>query len=198
MILTNIIFLRLAPELTVANLFFLLLPKAPQYIVVYSSCRSFWLSYVGRHLSMTWWVVPHPHPGSEPAKPWVLKAERRNLTTRSWGRPDIYFLSLFVLQNGHQFGLLNCFLLITFRLITLDKNTTLMMFWPPQCIKSVTLSIGGKLDHLRQYLSEFSIVKTPFALIISHLGDPLNNSRWCELVMYFAAGNHTGNSWVVW
>ena len=49
-------FFRLAPELTsVATLFFLLLlllPKAPQYIVVYSSCRSFWLCYVGWYLSM--------------------------------------------------------------------------------------------------------------------------------------------------
>ena len=47
-------FQRLAPELTsVATLFFfILLPKAPQYIVVYSSCRSFWLCYVGCHLSM--------------------------------------------------------------------------------------------------------------------------------------------------
>ena len=36
------IFLKIGPELTsVANLFFLLLPKSPQYIVVYSSCRSF-------------------------------------------------------------------------------------------------------------------------------------------------------------
>ena len=50
-------FLKIGPELTsVANLFFLLLLlllcKAPQYIVVYSSCRSFWLCYVGRRLSM--------------------------------------------------------------------------------------------------------------------------------------------------
>ena len=34
--------LKFGPELTsVANLFFLLLPKAPQYIAVYSSCGSF-------------------------------------------------------------------------------------------------------------------------------------------------------------
>ena len=32
--------------------FFLLLPKAPQYIVAYFSCGSFWLCYVGRRLSM--------------------------------------------------------------------------------------------------------------------------------------------------
>ena len=35
----------------------LLLPKAPQYIAVYSSCRSFRLCYVGCCLSMAWWVV---------------------------------------------------------------------------------------------------------------------------------------------
>ena len=41
------------PELTtVANLFFLLLPKAHQYIVVYSSCECLWLCYVERLLSM--------------------------------------------------------------------------------------------------------------------------------------------------
>ena len=32
--------------------FFLFLPKAPWYTVVYSSCRSFWLWHVGRRLSM--------------------------------------------------------------------------------------------------------------------------------------------------
>ena len=37
--------------------FFLLLPKAPQYIVTYSGCECLWSSYVGRHLSMAWWVV---------------------------------------------------------------------------------------------------------------------------------------------
>ena len=31
--------------------FIFLLPKAPQYIVVYSSCRSFWLCYVGCRLN---------------------------------------------------------------------------------------------------------------------------------------------------
>ena len=49
-----IYFLKIGPELTsVANLLFLLLlPKAPQYIVVYSSSRSFPSGYVGRCLSM--------------------------------------------------------------------------------------------------------------------------------------------------
>ena len=48
-------FLKIGPELTsVANLFFffILLSKGPQYIVVYSSCRSFWLCYMGRCLSV--------------------------------------------------------------------------------------------------------------------------------------------------
>ena len=61
--------------------FFLLLPEAPRYIVVYSSCECLWLCYVGRCLSMAW-GVPCPHPGSEPAKHWANKAE-----FRSWGQP---------------------------------------------------------------------------------------------------------------
>ena len=52
-------------------LFLLLLPKVPQYIVVYSSCRSFWLWHVGCRLSMAWWAVRCMHPGSQPAKPWA-------------------------------------------------------------------------------------------------------------------------------
>ena len=79
------------PELTtVANLlplllFFLLpLPQGPQYIVVYFSCRSFWSCYVGRHLSMAWWVVPCLCPGSELVKPWAAGAEYVNLT--AWPR----------------------------------------------------------------------------------------------------------------
>ena len=65
--------------------FLLLLPKATQHIVVYSSCRSFWLCYLGRHLSMAWWVVPCPCPGSDLAKPWAAEAECRNLTTHGAG-----------------------------------------------------------------------------------------------------------------
>ena len=40
----------------VANLLFFflfLLPRVPQYIAVYSSCRSFWLWHVGCHLGIT-------------------------------------------------------------------------------------------------------------------------------------------------
>ena len=91
-----IYFLRLSPELTsVASLSsssFFFLPKAPQYIVVYFSCRSFWLCYVGRHLSMPWWTVPCPRPGSEPAKPWAAEVECVNLTTQPPGRPLMIFI----------------------------------------------------------------------------------------------------------
>ena len=73
--LNEILFPRLAPELTsVANLFFFFFsPKPPRYVVVYSSCGSLWLCYVGCHLSMAWWVVPHLCPGSKPANPGLPK-----------------------------------------------------------------------------------------------------------------------------
>ena len=81
-------FKSFAPELiSAANLFFLLLPKAPEYIVVYSSCRSFWLCYVGCHLSTTGQVVPGLRPGSKPVKSWTTKPEHAKLTTRPRGRP---------------------------------------------------------------------------------------------------------------
>ena len=71
----NYFFKRLAPELTfVANLLFfllLLLPKASQYIVIYSSCECLWLYYVGCSLSMAWWAMPCLCPGSEPGKLWA-------------------------------------------------------------------------------------------------------------------------------
>ena len=54
-----------------------LLPKAPWYIVVYSSCELLWLCYLGHHLSTAWWAVPCPCPGSEPAKPWPPKRSKR-------------------------------------------------------------------------------------------------------------------------
>ena len=102
----NLCFFRWAPELTsVANLPFLFLffsffffsPKPPQYIVVYSSCRSFWLCYVGRRLSMAWWVLG-PHPASELVKPWAAEVERVNPTTRPWGWPPeliCFYVKLF-------------------------------------------------------------------------------------------------------
>ena len=58
----------------------LLLPKAPKYIVGYSSCRPFWLCYVRRHLSMARWAVPCPCPGSEWAKPWAMEARQTTQT----------------------------------------------------------------------------------------------------------------------
>ena len=73
---------------SVANLpfFVFLLPKAPPYIVVYSSCRSFWLCYVGCCLSMARWAMLGPCPGTELAKAWAAKAEHMNLITqlRGW------------------------------------------------------------------------------------------------------------------
>ena len=71
--------------------FVFLLPKAPHYMVVYSSCECLWLCYVGCCLSMAWWAVPCPHPGSEPTKPWAAKAECTNLTTRPRAGPSTRF-----------------------------------------------------------------------------------------------------------
>ena len=62
---------------------FFLLPKAPQYIAVCSSCGSFQLWRVGRCLSVAWRAVPCPRPVFEP---WAAAAERANLTTRPWSR----------------------------------------------------------------------------------------------------------------
>ena len=73
--------------------FFILLPKALQYIAVYSSCRSFWFCYVGRHLSMAWWAVLCLRPGYELAKSWNNKAEHKNLTSWPQPSPGNYFLS---------------------------------------------------------------------------------------------------------
>ena len=87
-------FKELTSELTsIANLlFFLLLPKAPQYMVVYTSCRSFCFCYVGLHLSMAWWAVLGPLLGSQPMKSQAAKAERMNLTTWPQASPLNYFL----------------------------------------------------------------------------------------------------------
>ena len=68
------------------SFFVFLPPDAPQYIVVYSSCGSFWLCYMGHHLSTAWWAMPHPHPGSKLAKPWAAKAESENLTSGPGGQ----------------------------------------------------------------------------------------------------------------
>ena len=66
---------------------FFLLPKAPQYKVVYSSCRSFQFCYVGHRLSMAWRAVLGPSPGSEAVTPWATEAEHSNLTTQPQGQP---------------------------------------------------------------------------------------------------------------
>ena len=72
-------------------LLLVLLPKTPQYIVVYSSCRSFWLCCVGRCLSMAWWAMPCSCSGSELAKPRATEAECTNLTTQPRGPPQMVF-----------------------------------------------------------------------------------------------------------
>ena len=81
-------FKRLAPELTtVANLFFFLLPKDPQYIVAYSSCGSFWFCYVGRRLQHGLMSGARPAPKIRTSKPRAAEAEHVNLTTRPWAGP---------------------------------------------------------------------------------------------------------------
>ena len=71
-------------------IFFSSSPQAPQYIVIYSSCESLWLCYVGRRLSMAWWGVPYPYLGSEPTEPWATKAECTKLNTRPRGQPLLF------------------------------------------------------------------------------------------------------------
>ena len=78
------------------SFFLLLLPKAPQYLVASSSCECLQLCFVGRRLSVAWWVVPCLHPGSEPAKPWAAKVERANLSTQPRGQPPRIFNSIIV------------------------------------------------------------------------------------------------------
>ena len=49
-------------------------PKAPaQYIVVYSSCRSFCLCYVGHRLSVSWWVGLGPAKDPNQQNPELMK-----------------------------------------------------------------------------------------------------------------------------
>ena len=61
--------------------FFFLLPKAPKYIVLCSSCRSFWFAMWDATSTMVWRAVLGPYPGSEQAKSWAAEAECVNLTT---------------------------------------------------------------------------------------------------------------------
>ena len=69
-----------------------LLPKAPQYIVVYSTCECLCLWHVGRSLSVAWRAVPCWHQRSESAKPLAAEAEYANLTARPQGWPLYLFL----------------------------------------------------------------------------------------------------------
>ena len=62
-------------------------PEPPGTQLYIFSCGSFLLWHVGRCLSMAWWVVPCPRPGSKPVKLWAVEAELANLTTWPWGRP---------------------------------------------------------------------------------------------------------------
>ena len=62
----------------------------PVHSCIYSSCRSFWLCYVGRHLSMAWWAVPCPCPGSKPAKPWAAKVEHANSDSATGPAPEYH------------------------------------------------------------------------------------------------------------
>ena len=68
-------------------LFFLFLPKAPQYIVVYSSLWVLLVVACGTLPQHGLMMVPCPCPGFEPAKPWATKVECVKLTTRPQGRP---------------------------------------------------------------------------------------------------------------
>ena len=93
----------------------LILPKAPQYIVVYSGCRFFWLCYVGCCLSMAWWVVPCPYLGSEPAKPWAAETECTNPTSWPRGWPLIFiFIPLCVMSPLPSLATFWDFLFITY------------------------------------------------------------------------------------
>ena len=65
-------------------------PQSPQSIVVYSSCRSFWLCCMGRCLSMAWWAVPCLLPGSEWAKLWAAEVEPKNLNAQSRSQPLLF------------------------------------------------------------------------------------------------------------
>ena len=68
----------------------LLLPKVPQYIVVYSSCECLWLCYVGRHLSVAWRAVPRIRT-SETLGRWSWARELNSATEPA---PQLSFLNL--------------------------------------------------------------------------------------------------------
>ena len=69
--------------------------QTSQCMVAYSSCGSFQLCHVGRCLSVAWWAVLGPWPGSESAKPRTAEEEHAKPTT--WPRGRLLGLFLFTL-----------------------------------------------------------------------------------------------------
>ena len=68
-------------------------------------------------------------------------------------------------QNVSQFRLLHCFLMVSFMLITLDKNTALMMICPPQRIISLPPSTGAdELDRLGDICWDSPLQRQSFPL----------------------------------
>ena len=65
--------------------FFFFSSKHPQHIITHSSCECLWLCYVGRCLSMAWWVVLCSCLGSEIARPQAAEVKLVNSTTLPWG-----------------------------------------------------------------------------------------------------------------
>ena len=87
------------PPLPFPLLLLLLLSKASPVHSCTLQLWSFWLCYVGCHLSMAWWAVLGLRPRSKPAKPWAAEAERANLTTQPLGQPLHYILNTFSLKS---------------------------------------------------------------------------------------------------
>ena len=80
--------------------FFILLPKAPQYAVIYSSCECLWLCYVARHLSG---AMSAPRIRTSEILGCPSGMEHENLITWPWGRPPTpLFLESFYLPQLHQ------------------------------------------------------------------------------------------------
>ena len=175
----------MASELTsVANHFFfllLLLPKAHQYVVVYSSCRSFWLCCVGRCLSMAWWAVLCPCPGSEPARPQAAKVEHTNLTTRPRGWPrDSVLWSFFFITLGCELcedrgcalysqcpSLFKCYVISVLAIIGTE-------------ISSMHVSCPQSLEHNKHLLNNyFKWVMGSFSRISKGSSSGRVFHRWC-------------------
>ena len=67
---------------------------------------------MGLHLNVAWWVVPCPHPGSEPVKPWAAEAECVNLATWPRGWPQLWHSlnEVFLVILGNFRVLCPCFI----------------------------------------------------------------------------------------